>query len=152
MAGDPTEDIRVGIRRVSWISQAERGPWRSWGCTRGPWFKHQPPPTKTDRDSGAAESGGAQGGHGSNTNPPPTNTDRDSGVAVSRVEVTRGKRKNRSELGRKDSQEQRNMQCRLEGGKYLLVRTCNQDAHSEDLLSRAHSEALLIKRSLYIIK
>ena len=57
MAGDPTEDIRVGIRGVSWILWAERGPRRSWGCAWGPWFKHNPPPppTKTGRKLGAAD-------------------------------------------------------------------------------------------------
>ena len=141
MVRDPTEDIRVEIRGVSWISQAERGPRQSRGCAREPWFKHQPPhkDLQRQRDSGV---GGERGGDGSNTNPPPlTKKDRDSGVAVSRAGVTQGKRENRAELGQTDSRERRMIRCRSAGEKYLFVRPCHRGAHSEDPTSSAHSEA-----------
>ena len=53
------------------LSRAERGPQRSRGCAMGPWFEHQPLPTKTDRYSGAAELMVREGDQVTKPTPPP---------------------------------------------------------------------------------
>ena len=49
VAGDPTEDIRVRIRRVSWLLQVEQELGQSQRFARGGWLKPFLP-TRTDRD------------------------------------------------------------------------------------------------------
>ena len=100
----------------------------------GPWFEHQPLPTKTDRYSGAAELMVREGDQVTKPTPPPPRTERESRVAVSRVGVTLGKLTNRSELGQTDSRERRKIWCWLVGGVGgLFLRPLHQGDHSEDL-------------------
>ena len=54
MAGDPTEDIRVVIRGVSWMSRAETEITAEAAVGEGAMVQTPTPPTKTDSKLGEA--------------------------------------------------------------------------------------------------
>ena len=159
MAGDPIEDIWVGICGVSWISQ---GPWWSRGCARGNWFKHQPPPPRQIEIAGV---GGARGGL-VQTPTTPTKTDRD--IRAAELEVRKGDQVIKPTPPNQDGQRQRGGSQRsrsytretvkysrtwtdrltraaqdavlVGGGKRSIREACHRGAHSEACSSSAHSE------------
>ena len=77
-----TEDIRVGIRGVSWISFSEQGTWQTRGCARGTCPQHHP---STRGQTETSDLGVHDGAQTSTTPLLTTRTDRDSWAAKSEV-------------------------------------------------------------------
>ena len=78
VAKDLKKEIRVGIRRVSWISGQNGDHGGVGGVRGGPGQNHPSPPGRTEKSKLGVREGGQV-----STTTPPTRTDRESGVSES---------------------------------------------------------------------